>query len=121
MYPTYAYCIQKFTFDALAGPRQLGSVMLPWLIQCGALSHPHGPPERTNSCYPARMGYDQLTDDQRAKLEHAATVISARMGQPVTARALYEAVNRAYEAAQATALEWRQSLLHEAIRTPPYN
>jgi hypothetical protein len=67
------------------------------------------------------MGYDQLTDDQRAKLEHAATVISARMGQPVTARALYEAVNRAYEAAQATALEWRQSLLHEAIRTPPYN
>jgi hypothetical protein len=42
------------------------------------------------------------------------------MGQPVTARALYEAANRACEAAQATALEWRQSLLLEAMRTPPY-
>jgi hypothetical protein len=75
----------------------------------------------TSSCYPAGMAWDQLTEDQRAKLEHAATVISARMGRTVPARALYEAVNRAYEAVRATAREWRQSLLHEAMRTPPYN
>jgi hypothetical protein len=95
MYPTYTYCIQKLTFDALAGPRPLGSIMLPWLIQCSEVSHPHGPPERPNSCYRARMTYDQLTDAQRAKLQEAATLVSARLGRAVKAQDLLEAAERA--------------------------
>jgi phosphoribosylcarboxyaminoimidazole (NCAIR) mutase len=44
------------------------------------------------------MAWDQLTDDQRAKLEHAATIASAHQGRTVTAQDLLEAAERAASA-----------------------
>ena len=74
------------------------------------------------------MGYDQLTDEQRAELERAATLLSVRLGQPVSPRQLFEAVKRT-AAVIATlrdaelAGEWGEALPLDvgAIRTPPYN
>jgi histone H3/H4 len=44
------------------------------------------------------MTYDQLTEDQRAKLEHAATIASAHQRRTVTAQDLLEAAERAASA-----------------------